>query len=85
MGRFGEGFYEGRGERRNTSPASNLHSGLRTPGGLVAARHGDIWHSSMATLDQKWKPAYPEGFRGQWDRRGHLLGSVWISWSGLSG
>lgn len=63
--------------RRNTSPAPNLRSGLRTPGGLVAARRGDVWHSSVATLDQKWKPAYPEGFRGRWGCGGHLLG-VWL-------
>lgn len=41
----GEDFQEGPGERANSSPALNLHASRRIPGGLVAARHGDVWHS----------------------------------------
>jgi hypothetical protein len=35
-----------------------------TPGGLVTARHGDVWQSSVATLDPKWKPASPKTSEG---------------------
>lgn len=49
----------------------------KTPGGLVAARHGDVWHSLVTSLGQKWKPAYAEGFGGRWGLRGHHFG-VWL-------
>lgn len=82
---IGRGTEEGGwgGRSRDASPALNLHSGPRTPGGLVASRHGDVWHSSMATLDQKWKPAYSEGFRGRWGCGGQLLG-VWLDFMVLA-
>lgn len=44
-----------------TSPVQNLPSGLRTPGGLVAARPEDVWHSSVATLEPEMEASLPKG------------------------
>lgn len=33
-------------------PRPELHPGQRTPGGPAAARHGDGWHFSVATLER---------------------------------
>lgn len=73
---MGQASRRGREKEQKHHPDLNLPSGLGTPGGL-GCRRGDVWHSSVATLDQKWKPAYPEGFRGRWGCGGHLLG-VWL-------
>lgn len=85
MGGLGRASMRGREKEQKHLPALNLHPSLRTPGGLVAARCGDIWHSSMATLNQKWNSATQRASEGA-EAAGVIFGgSGWISWSWLSG
>lgn len=48
-----------------------------TPGDLVTARRPDVWHSSVATLDPKWKPAWSSASEG--------TGAAGSSLQGLAG
>lgn len=82
-GRFGAGFQEGQGETAETPPRPEPSLQPGHTWWPCGCRRGDVWHSSVATLDQKWKPAYPEGFRGLWGCGGHLLG-VWLDFMVLA-